>query len=216
MLTIYGSDLSGPAIKVRLTASFLGLDYKWQVINLREGEHKQEWFLKINPVGKIPAMDDGGFRLFESNAICRYLCEKHGSALYPRDIEQRAGIEQWMDFVSFHIAANVVPIVFNRLFAPRVGKPVNQKAIADGEEFLKQYFPVLESQLGRHKYLAGGQISLADILLLAILEPAEMAAVDLSAYPKLTAWRAQLKKQPFYTSCYTEYGEMLKSPATPR
>ena len=50
MLTIYGSDLSGPAIKVRLTASLLGIDHKWQIVNLREGEQKQEWFLKINPV----------------------------------------------------------------------------------------------------------------------------------------------------------------------
>ena len=211
MLTIYGSDLSGPAIKVRLTASFLGLNYKWQAVNLREGEQKQEWFLKINPVGKVPAIDDEGFHLFESNAICKYLCDKHNSALYPKDVKKRATIEQWIDYVCFHIGANFMPVVYNRLFAPLRGIPVNEKAITDGLEFLKQYFPIVEKQLTQHKYIVSQEMSLADIILLALLEPAEKAQIDLSVYPKLNAWRADLKKQSFYTSCYKEYGEMLKS-----
>ncbi len=216
MLTIYGSDLSGPAIKVRLTASILGLDYKWQLVNLREGEQKQEWFLKINPAGKVPAIDDDGFHLFESNAICRYLCDKHNSPLYPKDVKKRATIDQWIDYASFHIGANFMPVVYNRLFAPLRGIPVNEKAITDGLEFLKQYFPVIEKQLTRYKYMVSQEISLADIILFALLEPAEMAKIDLSVYPKLDAWRVGLKKQPFYTSCYKEYGEMLKAPRCPR
>ncbi len=212
MLTIYGSDLSGPAIKVRLTASFLGIEHKWQPVNLREGEQKKEWFLKINPVGKVPAMDDDGFYLFESNAICKYLCDKNNSPLYPKDVKKRATIEQWIDFISMHIGANFIPVVYNRLFAPLRGMAVNEKAIADGEEFLKQYFPIIEKQLTQHKYIVSQEISVADIILLALLEPAEMAKVDLGAYPKLAAWRTELKKQSFYTSCYKEYGEMLKAP----
>lgn len=210
MLTIYGSDLSGPAIKVRLTASFLGLNYKWQIVNLREGEQKKEWFLKINPVGKVPAIDDDGFCLFESNAICRYLCDKQNSPLYPKDIKKRALIEQWIDYASFHIGANFAPVMYNRVFAPLRGLAVNEKAITDGEGYLKQYFPIIEKQLARYPYVTGRDISLADIVLFAILEPVEMAKVDLSVYPKLNAWRAELKKQSFYTSCYKEYGQMLK------
>jgi len=214
MLTIYGSDLSAPAIKVRLTAKYLGIEHKWQVLNLREGEHKQEWFLKINPIGKIPAIDDDGFLLFESNAICRYLCDKNNSPLYPKDVNKRAIIDQWIDFCSFHIGGNFVPVVYNRLFAPLRGLPVNEKAITDGLEFLKQYFPVIENQLVQHKYIVSKEISLADIVLFSLLEPAEMAKIDLSGYPKLNSWRAQLKYQTFYTSCYKEYGEMLKVPAS--
>ena len=211
MLTIYGSDLSGPAIKVRLTASLLGINYKWQVINLREGEQKQEWFLKINPVGKIPALDDDGFHLFESNAICRYLCDKFNSPLYPEDIKERAIVEQWISFVSAHIGSNFMTIVYNRVFAPRMNRPVNDKAVSEALELLKQYFPVIEKELCQHQYIASGKLSLADIVLLSNLEPAEMAQIDLSVYPKLTAWRNGLKNQPFYTSCYKEYGEMLKA-----
>lgn len=213
MLTIYGSDLSAPAIKVRLTASFLGLNYKWQPVNLREGEQKKEWFLKINPVGKVPAIDDDGFHLFESNAICKYLCDKHASPLCPKDPKKRAVIDQWIDFATLHIGANFMPVVYNRLFAPLRGIPVSEKAITDGLEFLKQYFPVIEKQLSQHKYIVSDDVSLADIILLALLEPAEMAQIDLNGYPKLAAWRKELKKQSFYTSCYKEYGEMLKASA---
>lgn len=210
MLTIYGSDLSGPAIKVRLTASALNIDYQWRIVNLRDKEQKQEWFLKINPVGKIPAMDDNGFCLFESNAICRYLCDKQGSSLYPKELKDRAVIDQWIEYISNHISANASPIVFNRVFAPRTGRPINEKAVSDGEEFLKGYFPLIETQLSAHAYLVGGSLSLADIVLFAVLEPSEKAGIDLSAYPKLCAWRKALKGQPFYTKCYKEYGEMLK------
>ena len=210
MLTIYGSDLSGPAIKVRLVASYLGVDYKWQTINLREGEQKQEWFIKINPVGKVPAMDDNGFPLFESNACCRYLADKSGSDIYPKDLQKRAVVEQWIDFISFHVGIHAATVTFSRVFAPRLNRPVNEQSLADALKFLEQYFSVLEKQLNQNKYVAGGALTLADFVLFAALEPAEVSQVSLAAYPKLSAWREELKQQPFYTKCYKEYGEMLK------
>lgn len=210
MLTIYGSDLSGPAIKVRLVASFLGLDHKWQAVDLRSGEQKQEWFLKINPVGKIPAIDDGGFHLFESNACCRYLAQKAGSPIYPKDLNTRAVVDQWIDFCSFHIGIHAATVTYSRVFAPRMNRPVNEQSLADALKFLEQYLPVVEKQLVQHKYIAGTELSLADFVLLAILEPSEVAQINLAAYPKLSAWREGLKQQSFYTKCYKEYGEMLK------
>lgn len=209
MLTIYGSDLSGPAIKVRLTATYLGIPHKWQFVNLREGEQKQEWFMKINPVGKIPAIDDDGFHLFESNAICKYLAAKQNSPIYPKDLKSRAVVDQWIDFVTNHIGVHASQLAFARIFAPRMNRPVNAMAVEDAEKFLGMYFPILEQRLSAHVYVAGNEFTLADIVLFSILEPAELSQVGLNAYPKITAWRNQLKAQPFYTSCYKVYGEML-------
>ncbi len=211
MLTIYGSDLSSPANKVRFTANYLGLDYKYHVMNLREGEHKQEWFLKINPVGKIPAMQDDDFCLFESGAICKYLCEKTGSSLLPKDLKQRAIVEQWNDFVVLHIMTNVSRLVFNRVFAKRMNFPVSEESIADGNKFLDQNLPIIEQQLSRSTYLTGAGLSLADISLLSALDPAEVASIHLDKYPRIVAWRQGLKQQPFYTKCFKEYGEPLKT-----
>ena len=210
MLTIYGSDLSSPAIKVRLVVSYLGIEHKWQLVNLREGEQKKEWFLKINPVGKVPAIDDDGFHLFESNAICRYLADKHNSPLYPKGLKERAIVEQWIDFISMHIGVHFSTVAFNRIFAARMNKPVNEQSLADAIKFLGMHLPVIEKQLSGHKNVVGNDPTLADIVLFAMLEPADMADISLAPYPKLAAWREELKQQPFYTKCYKEYGEMLK------
>ena len=158
-------------------------------------------------------MDDAGFHLFESGAICKYLCDKVGTALYPKDIKQRAIVDQWIDFSTMHIGINASKIVYNRLFAPRMGTFVSQESITDGEKFLSQQLPLIENQLSQHKYLAGAQVTLADMTLLAALDPAELSGIDLIKYPKLSAWRKDLKAQSFYTKCHVEYGESLKQPA---
>ena len=96
MLKIYGGDLSSPANKVRFVANYLGLKYEYIAVKLREGEHQKPEFLKINPIGKIPAIDDAGFCLFESNAICRYLADKSSSSVYPRGLQERAIVDEWL------------------------------------------------------------------------------------------------------------------------
>jgi glutathione S-transferase len=214
MLTIYGSDLSSPANKVRFVANYLKLPYEYHRINLAEGEQKKEWFLKINPIGKVPALKDDDFCLFESGAMVKYLCSKSPSSLYPEEPKQRAIVDQWTDFASYHINVNMSKVVFNRVFAPRRGWPVSQESIADGEKFLGQFFPELEKQLTQHKYLAGDHLTIADLTLLAAVDPCEVAGVDLSAYPKLSAWRGALKSQEFYTKVHKEYGEILKQSAS--
>jgi glutathione S-transferase len=210
MLTIYGSDLSGPANKVRFVANFLKIPYQYRRINLAEGEQKQEWFLKINPIGKVPALNDDGFCLFESGAMVKYLCDKSPSSLYPEDPKQKAIVEQWIDFANLHISVNVSKIVYNRFFAPKRGWPVSQESIADGEKFVKQYLPYIDHQLGQQKYLASQQLTLADMTLLAALDPCEVAQIDLSPYSNIIAWRQNLRSQDFYTQCHKEYGESLK------
>ena len=103
MLTIYGMNLSGPALKVFYVANALGLEYEQKGINLGEGEGQKEDYLKMHPAGKIPVIDDDGFYLFESNAIIRYLAQKENSSLYPTDLKKRVVVDQWIDFASLHI-----------------------------------------------------------------------------------------------------------------
>lgn len=210
MLKIYGSDLSHPANKVRFAANALGLEYEYVFVNLREGEHKRAEYLKIHPAGKVPAIDDNGFTLFESNAIIRYLADKADSPMYPKDIKQRAVVEQWMDFATLHVGINLSKIYFNRIFAPRLGRPVDEQSLEDGIAFTAQFLPIIDQQLSKNKFLAGNEMTLADICLLSPLDPAEIAQVDLSAYKNIVAWRDNLKSQRFYTKCHKEYGEALK------
>ena len=70
---------------------------------------------------------------------------------------------------------------------------------------------MIERQLSQDKYLAGRQISLADIALLATIDPAEAAGIDLGGYQHLVAWRQALKRKDFYTKCHASYEAALKS-----
>jgi len=213
MLIIYGSDLSGPANKVRMTANYLGLKYEYKKIDLRGGEQKKPEFLKINPAGKIPAIDDDGFLLFESGAIIKYLSDKNKSALYPHGLKERAAVDQWLDFITLHVGGAMQKITYNRVFAQRIGVAVDENSLKEGQAFLARFLPVVEEQLSKNPCIVGKQLTLADIALLTILDPAEVSGVDLSPYPQIMKWRNNLRAQDFYTACHKEYGESLKQAA---
>ncbi|OGX08091.1 MAG: hypothetical protein A2Z88_07305 [Omnitrophica WOR_2 bacterium GWA2_47_8] len=210
MLKIYGGDRSSPSNKVRFTANVLGLQYEYIKVNLRAGEHRQPEFLKINPAGKIPAIDDGGFYLFESNAIIRYLADKNNSALYPKGLKERAIVDEWIDFGSMHVGAAMSKVTYNRLYAPSRGESVDERSIQDGLAFLGRFLPVVDDQLGKNKYVTGPTMTLADLNMLALLDPAEASEVDVSKYKNIVRWRNALKKEAFYTKCHKDYLDTVK------
>lgn len=210
MLKIYGADLSAPANKIRLVANALDLEYEYIRVSIRDGENRTEEFLKLHPAGKVPVMDDDGFILFESDAIVKYLASKNHSPLYPEDKKQRAVIDQWIDFTTIHVGGAMGRVLFNRVFAPFAKVAADERSLSDGQKFLNRFLPVIDQQLAKDSYLAGENFSLADIVLLATLDPAEVAKVNLSQYARIVKWRDELKQKDFYTKCHKEYGEPLK------
>ncbi len=213
MLTIYGSDLSSPANKVRFVANYLGLKYEYKKVDLGAGEHRKPEMIKLNPIGKVPFIDDEGFVLAESGAIIKYFAEKTGSSIYPKGLKERALFEQDLDFVTLHVGTAAQKVVYNRLFAPRRNVAVDQNSLEEGQTFLKRFLPIVEGKLSKGKYVSGEALTLVDFTLLSILDPAEAAGIDLTPYPQITRWRENLRQQDFYTKCYKEYGESLKQPA---
>lgn len=207
MLKIYGFDFSGPANMVRMCANAIGTDYQYVRLDPFKGEHKSDEHLARHPAGKVPAIDDDGVTLFESVAIMKYLCRKAGSDLYPDDLARQAVIDQWCGFASIHIFMAMGRLTFNKLIAPRIGADVDERSLADGERFLGQFLPIIEQRLATSRYLAGDAFSIADICLLATIDPAEMVELDLTPYPKLNAWREDLRVQPFYRRVHNFYGE---------
>lgn len=205
MLHIYGITLSSPANKVRFTANYLQIPYEFHELNMLEGEHRGPAYLKINPYGKVPAIDDNGFKLAESNAIIRYLANKQKSELYPQDLQQRAIVDQWLDFSAQHIATATAKIMFNMYFYKLLKAEKDDRSLQDGQTFINQYLPILEQQLTSNAYIAGKTFTLADISLLSALDVCEMAKVDLSAYPHITTWRKNLMSQSFYKDCHESY-----------
>ena len=101
MLKVYGRANSINVRKVLWMLGELGLPYEREDWGRGYRPTSDQVFRAINPVGVVPVIDDGDFRLRESNTIVRYLAEKHGRAdLYPKDLRQRARVEAWMDWAS--------------------------------------------------------------------------------------------------------------------
>lgn len=210
MLKVYGLALSSPTNKVRFTANYLNIPFEFHHVNLAAGEQRTPEFLAVNPLGRIPCIDDNGFRLAESNAIIRYLADKHQSALYPKELQQRALVDQWMDFAVQHVAIPLSKIMYNMYFYKLMNAAKDERSLQDGHKFLELNLPVIEKQLSQSAYLASAEITLADIVLLASLDMSEAAKVDFSIYPHIAQWRKKLQAQSFYQACFSNYTEAFK------
>lgn len=211
MIKLYGIGLSFNVNKVRYCLNYLGLKYDWIQTSPIAGENRTPEYLSIAPTGKVPGIDIDGLKLFESNAINRYLASSQNSPIYPQDLKKRATIDAWMDYTAIHVANAVNQVVFNRVLAPIINQKPSEDAIRNGLEFLDKYFPILDKQLSQNPYLAGKEFSLADIALVAALDPCELAQItSLEKYPAITKWRKAQKAQAFYQQCYKDYTQFMQ------
>jgi len=209
MLKIYGHFFSAPSNKVRLVASALNLEYEYKQLDLTKGEHKTEIYKEINPLGKVPAIEDDGFTLYESDAIIRYLANKQNSPLYPKEAQSRAKIDQWIDFSYNNVLLSVGKILFNTAFAPSMGVEPNLNSIKDGKKDLVKYLPFLEKQLQTTNYICGDSMTLADIAMIASLEPVEFIKYDIGDYKNIIKWRQHIMTQDFYQNIHKHYAAEL-------
>ena len=209
MMKLYGTEFSIMVNKVRFVAHYLDMPYEFARVNLFSGENRTEAYLKIHPAGKVPAIDDDGFCLFESNAIIRYLAEKKVSPIYPRDLKERALVDMWMDFVSLHVGTAMGRVFYNRVIAKFLESRVDENSLSEGLKFLEKFLPVIDQELGGNEFVAGDKITLADFNLLAQLDPAEISQVDLGPYSNIVIWRKKLMKEEFYVKCYASYTDLV-------
>ncbi len=210
MLKIYGLDFSPWVNRVRFTANQIGLDYDYIKVDLMGGEGQSPEYKHLHPAGKVPAIDDGGFILFESGAICRYLATKSTSPLYPDDLKTKAVVDQWTDYSVTHIAMAMQKVLFNRVIYKFMDKEPDLRSLEEGQEFLQRFLPIIDTRLSTMNYVAGNNLSLADMILLAWLDPAEISELDLSPYQQICKWRNQLKQETFYTKCYNNYEDLFQ------
>ena len=209
-MKIFYHPLSFPSLAPIFTASYMEVDYEIAQVDLANGEQNGAAYKAINPLGKVPAMQDGDFSIGESAAIMRYIARKHGSDIYPSDIKAQAKVDQWLDYVNHHIRSPIARVHFNRSLAPLFDMEPDMNSLAAGETMLANNFPVIEAVLSEQNHLCGASISLADIGLLAALEPIEMSKIDISPYKVLSAWRDARRSEPAYLAVHSHYAAELE------
>jgi len=209
MFKIFYHPLSFPSLAPVFTASAIGGEYQTEVIDLGAGQQSSPEYLAVNPLGKVPAMQDGDFSMGESAAIMRYMARQSKSDLYPQDMQMQAKVDQWMDYVNHHIRGPIARVHFNKTLASMFGTEPDLASLAAGEKFLQNNLPVIEAALSQNTFLCGDKMCLADVALVAALEPIEMSKIDLSAYKTLSAWRETRRSEDFYTKVHSHYGAEL-------
>jgi glutathione S-transferase len=175
-----------------------GAPFTPRLLDTRGGQNRAADYLAVNPMGKIPALVDGSFRLWESNAINWYVAEKHPAAgLLPATIEGRASVQRWLFFQAAHVSPACLPIF--RATNRRVQEFWQTKGDAQAAEAarreLARWLPVLEGALAGREWLEGA-FSLADVAYAPHLWLVVEGGFDLAPYPAVRAWLERTLARP--------------------
>ena len=196
MLKVYGRGNSINVRKVLWTLEELGLKYEREDWGRGFRPTDDPVFRAINPVGVVPVIDDGEFRLRESNTIVRYLAEKHGRAdLYPKDLKARATIESFMDWASTDLGAGMRP-VFHGLV---VKNPAYVDQVEAGAKGWAQQMDVLEHHLAKHgPYVMGKGFTIGDIAVGLVVNRWFSVNFPKPAFKAVTEYYDLLTERPAY------------------
>ena len=189
-IKLYNFPRSGHAHRVELMLSLLQLPTELIFVDLAKGAHKQPDFLALNAFGQVPAIDDQGVVLADSNAILVYLAQKYGNGRWlPADPLGAARVQRWLS-----VAAG--PIAFGPARARLItvfGASFNaEEAIARAHDLLK----VMNQELANAAYLAGNEPTIADISAYSYIAHAPEGNVSLEDYANVRAWLARIEALP--------------------
>ena len=176
--------------KISIALEEMRLPYEVRVIDFATNEQKSDWYVKINPNGRIPALLDDSFELFESGAILIYLAEKTGKFL-PADVQGRSRVIQWLMFQMSGVGPMMGQAnVFLRYFPEKI-----QAAIDRYQREVTRLFGVMDKQLASHEYIAGAY-SIADMALWPWVSGYEWSGVSVDEFAHLKRWLKLVGDRP--------------------
>jgi glutathione S-transferase len=176
------------------TAEECGVKYDHVKVNWTDGGTQKPAYLKIAPMGQVPAIEDGAFSLFESMAINLYIAKKYGKRLYPSDLKAEAKVWQWTMFAATEIERDNGIYGYNTWMRPEAERDV--KAAAEAWESLAKPFGVLDKVLAKSPFLLGRSFSIADINVASVLMGSWLNKVDFSPWKNLNAWLKRCYERP--------------------
>jgi glutathione S-transferase len=212
MMTVYVfGNVPAPVIgatrdlRVLWAAEEAGLSYRVQPLDYPRGDLRSPDYLRVNPFGLIPAIDDDGFKLFESAAIVRYLAEKAGNLL-PADARGRTLATQW----AFAATTTIEPKLLDVFLADKfqAGAPGTLERRPALVEAVQKRLADLDAQLAGRHYLLGEEFTVPDILMSAALRLIQHTNL-LDATPDLSRYKERCESRPAWRKIYAAYEQRL-------
>ena len=197
-MKLYYHPFSQHARRVRVLCQELGLKPELMLVALEKGEHLARKFVGLNPAHAVPVLDDDGFVLAESNAIMRYLCDRHhGDRFYPRDGAARALVDQWLDWNHCKLNPPLQTLTVQLMFmGDKADAGIVDKARREADEALK----VLDAGLLAGRGMGGKEASLADVAIATTVALHEPCGVSLEAVPRVRSWYEGIKRWPSFAA----------------
>src|SRR3982751_6632889 len=158
MLKFYFNGAPNPN-KVALFLEESGLPYELVPVDTRKGDQFKPEFLAVNPNGKVPAIDDDGVFVFDSNAILLYLAEKTGKFLPPNTPANRAQTLSWLMFVATGIGPYSGQAVHFKHHAPEKLPYAVNRYLHEAE----RHWGIIDAQLAKHRYMLGDAYTIVDM-----------------------------------------------------
>ncbi|XP_045446578.1 glutathione S-transferase theta-2-like [Melitaea cinxia] len=193
-LKLYKMDISPPVCAALMICDIHNVPVEKIDVNFLKLEQFKPDYVKKNPIHTVPLLEDDDLSIHDSHVILTYLTEKYGKdeSLYPKDLKKRAQVDQklFLDtLIFFRMRAITTPAFFEGARKP------TEKQLKDLEEAYK----FLEAFLSKTKFVAGDNMTIADISLLATFNAVRyIIPMDFTKYPKVHDWFSHMKSQSFY------------------
>jgi len=213
-MKIYYHPISTTSRMIALFVAESGIKADFQVVDLFTGEHVQPAYAALNPSCLVPMLEDGDFRLTESSAILKYLADKIGSPAYPKELRQRAKVNEMMDWLNTQFYRDFgYGLVYPQLF-PHLKRPTDEQqsgTVAWGKEKSKGWLKILDANLigPKNAYLCGNEITIADYFGAGIFSLNDIVRCDLAPWPNVQRWLKTMRTLKSWDKVHEDYNKKL-------
>jgi len=212
MLTIWGRKTSINVQKPLWAAAELGLAFDNPQVGGPHGKTDTPEYGAMNPNRLVPVIDDGGFIVWESSAVVRYLANAYGKGtLAPTDVKDLAVADQWTDWSMTTVYPELIP----GLFAPLIRVPAKDRDPADLAAKAKrsgERFAMLDAHMAGRDYITGSTFTFADVIVGSLLYRYYTMPIERPDLPNMKAWYDRLcQRKPYQDHVMLEW-ESMKVP----
>jgi glutathione S-transferase len=207
-ITLWGRLSSANVQKVVWTLEELGLPYEHVPVGGRFGGNDTPDYLAMNPNGLVPTLRDGDLVVWESHAIVRYLAASYGAGtLWPADPKERASVDQWTDWTATTFQPAWIAVFWQLVRTPEPQR--DRAAIDKSVAATNRCFSIMEQALSKSPYLAGSQLTYADIVAGTAMYRWTTMEVERPPMPAVEAWHGRLSERPaFRKAVSVDYEEL--------
>lgn len=186
--------------KVLAGCKLVGAEYTLNRLDYFQAEQTSPAYLAINPMASMPALKDGNFTLWESNAILQYAAEKVGNtSAYPTDLQTRADVNRWLLWESSSWFGSCYKYVVENCVKPLLGGETDQSILDAEEPNFHKLAGILDARLAGSRYMCGEQPTIADVAIAAPMHIHGYFKLPLSEHPNLVRWMTQdVEKQSWW------------------